>query len=270
MARHCLTHTTGGSQLASRRQRPRGDCSGSGPLWRVLGMSRLTKAIGVMICAGDRRQTAESAAQRLRTCGWWQPINRDERDATTRPQTASHAHSGVSTRQIVAVTGWLRSPCNGPPDTRWSAQGNRALLQGHLGNSKPWRARRDCASSALGHFSPSDQLSLEAVHGCDLTTRTPDSAGHRPPNPARAVKNNHLAPSASGRVPPAHPTQRQRRRLARTPHRRMAHSAPRGVTRSTSPLEGVAAGLDPMARSARCRGCRPLLPELPPHRSRTR
>ena len=57
---------------------------------------------------------------------------------------------------------------------------------------------------------------------------------------------------------------------ARPPHRRMAHSAPRGVTRRTSPLKGVAAGLDPMARSARCRGCRPLLAELPPHRSRTR
>ena len=78
-------------------------------------MSRLAKAIRVMICAGDRRQTAESAAQRLRTSGWWRPINRDERDATTRPQTASHAHSGVSTRQIVAVTGWLRSPLQRTP-----------------------------------------------------------------------------------------------------------------------------------------------------------
>ena len=81
MARHCLTHTKGGSQLASRRQRLNGDCSGSGPVWRVSGMSRLTKAIRLMICAGDRRQTAESAAQRLRTSGWWRPINRDERDA---------------------------------------------------------------------------------------------------------------------------------------------------------------------------------------------
>ena len=115
MARHCLTHTTGGSQLASRRQRLRGDCSGSGPLWRVSGMSRLAKAIRVMICAGDRRQTAQSAAQRLRTCGWWRQINRDERDATTRPQTASRAHSGVSTRQIVAVTSRLRSPLQRTP-----------------------------------------------------------------------------------------------------------------------------------------------------------
>ena len=115
MARYSPTHTKGGSQLASRRQRLRGDCSGSGPLRRWSGMSRLAKAIRVMICAGDRRQTAESAAQRLRTCGWWRPINRDERDAMTRPQTASHAHSGVSTRQIVAVTGWLRSPLQRTP-----------------------------------------------------------------------------------------------------------------------------------------------------------
>ena len=115
MARHCLTHTKGGSQLASRRQRLRGDCSGSGPLWRVSGMSRLTKAIRAMICAGDRRQTAQSAAQRLRSSGWWRPTNRDERDATTRPQTASHAHSGVSTRQIVAGAGWLRSPLQRTP-----------------------------------------------------------------------------------------------------------------------------------------------------------
>ena len=78
----------------------------------------------------------------------------------------------------------------------------------------------------------------EEVHARDLTTRTPDSAGRRPPSPARAVKNNHLAPPASGRVPPAHPTERQRRRLARPPHRRMAHSTSRGVTTSTSSLKG--------------------------------
>ena len=86
-------------------------------------------------------------------------------------------------------------------------------------------------------------LPPEEVHARDLTTRTPDSAGRRPPSPARAVKNDHLAPSASGRVPPAHPTQRQRRRLARPSHRRMAHSTSRGVTRSTSSLKGPTNGL---------------------------
>ena len=110
MTRHGLTHTTGGLQLASRRQRLRDDCSRSRPLWRPLGMSRLTTAIRLMICAGDQRQTAEFAAQRLCTSGWWRSTNRDERDATAWPQTASHAHSGVSPLQIVAVTGRLRSP----------------------------------------------------------------------------------------------------------------------------------------------------------------
>ena len=115
MTRHGLTHTTGGVQLASRHQLLHDDSSRSGPLWRLAGMSRLTKAIRLMICASDQRQTTEFEAQRLRTSGWWWPTNRDERDATAWPQTASHAHSSVSLCQIVAATGRLRSPLQRTP-----------------------------------------------------------------------------------------------------------------------------------------------------------
>ena len=115
MTRHGLTHTTGGLQLASKRQLLRDDCSRSRPLWCPSGIRRLTTAIRLMICAGDQRQTAEFAAQRLCTSGWWRPTNRDERDATAWPQAASHAHSGVSLCQIVAATGRLRSPLQRTP-----------------------------------------------------------------------------------------------------------------------------------------------------------
>lgn len=154
MAQHGLTHTTGGLQLASRRQLLRDDCSRSRPLWCPSGMSRLTTAIRLMICAGDQRQTAEFAAQRLCTSSWWRPTNRDERDATAWPQTASHAYSGVSPRQIVAVTGWLRSPLQEAP--------TRSLERSRPSRTPTRQAReapRDSASSALARSCPSDQRS---------------------------------------------------------------------------------------------------------------
>ena len=114
MAWHCLTHTTGGlaagvlaSTAARRLQR----------IWApvVLIWRGSTTAIRPMTCGGDERRTAQSAAQRLRTSGWWRGTNRGERDATARPQAVSRTHSSVSTRQIVAVAGSLRSPLQQTP-----------------------------------------------------------------------------------------------------------------------------------------------------------
>ena len=132
MAWHCLTHTTGGlaagieaSTAARRLQR----------VWApvVLIWRGSTTAIRPMTWGGDERRTAQSAAQRLRTSGWWRGTNRDERDATARPQAVSRTHSSVPTRQTVAVASSLRSPLQQTP--RHSLESSR---RSRTPTGQPW------------------------------------------------------------------------------------------------------------------------------------
>ena len=143
MAWHCLTHTTGRLAIGVEAQTAERQLQ---RIWALVALSRrgFTKAIRPMVSAGDMRRTAESAAQRLPTSGWWPPINRDECDATARPQALSHAHSGVLTRRIVPVAGWLRSPLQRTPrysPDRYSPERSRP-------SRTPTRQRRELQALA--------------------------------------------------------------------------------------------------------------------------
>ena len=132
MAWHCLTHTTGG--LSAHVEAP----TAARRLQRVWAVVVLiwrgsTTAIRPMTCAGDERRTAEPEAERLRNSGWWRGINRDERDATARPQAVSRTDSSVSTRQIVAVASWLRSPLQQTPRHSLELKTHRVPPQGNPG-----------------------------------------------------------------------------------------------------------------------------------------
>ena len=141
MAWHCVTHTTGGladgveAPTAARRLQR---------VWApvVLIWRGSTTAIRPMTWGGDERRTAESAAQRLHNSGWWRGINRDERDATARPQAVSRTDSSVSTRQTVAVASSLRSPLQQTPRHSLERSRPSRIPRATLGNSTSWAARQ--------------------------------------------------------------------------------------------------------------------------------
>ena len=145
MAWHCLTHTTGGlaagieaSTAARRLQR----------VWApvVLIWRGSTTAIRPMTWGGDERRTAQSAAQRLRTSGWWRGTNRDERDATARPQAVSRTHSSVSDApdrrgsRLAEIT-----PTTDPQPLPGVLKAIAYPYRATLGNSTSWAARQDSA-----------------------------------------------------------------------------------------------------------------------------
>ena len=132
MAWYCLTHTTGG--LAAGVEAPTVARRLQWVWALVVLIWRASRtAIRPMTWGGDERPTAESAAQRLRNSGCWRGIDRGERDATARPRAVSRTDSSVSTRQIVAVAGWLRSPRQQTPRHSQELKTHRVSLQGNPG-----------------------------------------------------------------------------------------------------------------------------------------